>query len=379
MSDSDEENMIIADAAATTTLAACYYQNNISKTPCRTSILSGRDYVTDILNTGHAKRCQESFRMEKHVFWRFCYILETRGLLNHSSGVRIEEQLAIFMSVVGHNQRNRLLQERFQHSDETISRHFNNVLDAIVALSGEFFQPADSSTPPKILQDSRFYPYFKDCVGAIDGTHIPALIKSNDKVPFINREGVTTQSVLVACSFDLQFQYVLAGWEGSATDSRILNSALTRDNKLHVPQGKYYLADGGYANTPSFIAPHRATRYHLKEYGTMNPTNPKELFNLRHSSLRNSVERIIGILKKFIACCILHNHIRREKVRDIIFDKEEKDKDKVKDKDEEDEDPELDFDVEIGSMEYVSRARQREIASQFRTSLGEAMWRDYQN
>ncbi|KAL5730891.1 hypothetical protein ACHQM5_003675 [Ranunculus cassubicifolius] len=343
MSDSDEENMIIADAAATTTLAACYYQNNISKTPCRTSILSGRDYVTDILNTGHAKRCQESFRVEKHVFWRFCYILETRGLLNHSSGVRIEEQLAIFMSVVvGHNQRNRLLQERFQHSDETISRHFNNVLDAIVALSGEFFQPADSSTPPEILQDSRFYPYFKDCVGAIDGTHIPALINSNDKVPFINRKGVTTQSILVACSFDLQFQYVLAGWEGSATDSRILNSALTRDNKLHVPQGKYYLADGGYANTPSFIAPHRATRYHLKEYGTMNPTNPKELFNLRHSSLRNSVERIIGILKKrfpiltlqppypfetqvkiFISCFILHNHIRREKVRDIIFDKED--------------------------------------------------------
>lgn len=67
----------------------------------------------------------------------------------------------MFMLVVGHNERNRVLQERFQHSGEIISHHFNTLLNAIVALSEEFFQPAGSSTPLEVLGDPRFYPYFK--------------------------------------------------------------------------------------------------------------------------------------------------------------------------------------------------------------------------
>ena len=53
------------------------------------------------------------------------------------------------------------------------------------------------------------------------------------------RKAFPTQNVLAACSFDLKFTYVLPGWEGSASDSRILDNALTRDlDKLIVPQSK---------------------------------------------------------------------------------------------------------------------------------------------
>ena len=56
--------------------------------------------------------------------------------------------------------------------------------------------------------------------------------------------------------------------------------------------GKFYLADAGYACRPGFLPPYRGTRYHLKEYGGRNyPTNPRELFNLRHSSLRVTMEK----------------------------------------------------------------------------------------
>lgn len=78
------------------------------------------------------------------------------------------------------------------------------------------------------------------------------------------------------------------------------------------------------------LTPYRGVRYHLKEYTTRGPQNYKELFNLRHSSLRNVVERTFGVLKKrfpiigsgtepyyafpvmtdiVIACCILHNYL----------------------------------------------------------------------
>jgi hypothetical protein len=46
------------------------------------------------------------------------------------------------------------------------------------------------------------------------------------------------------------------------------------------------------------MPPYRGVRYHLSEYGPRNlPSNDRELFNLRHSSLRVIVERAIGALK----------------------------------------------------------------------------------
>ena len=45
--------------------------------------------------------------------------------------------------------------------------------------------------------------------------------------------------MLAACTFDLEFTYVLLGWEGTASDSRILKNALSRRDKLKVPQGNF--------------------------------------------------------------------------------------------------------------------------------------------
>jgi hypothetical protein len=106
---------------------------------------------------------------------------------------------------------------------------------------------------------------------------------------------------MVVCNFDLNITYVSAGWEGSATDARVLRSAMnTPVGKFQVPPGKFYLVDGGYANTPSFLAPYRKVRYHLKEFGRghRRPQNYKKLFNHRHAIARNHAERVLGVLKK---------------------------------------------------------------------------------
>jgi hypothetical protein len=43
--------------------------------------------------------------------------------------------------------------------------------------------------------------------------------------------------VLAAVDFDLRFTYVLAGWEGSAHDSFVLQDALSRPSGLKIPEG----------------------------------------------------------------------------------------------------------------------------------------------
>ncbi|GAV66874.1 DDE_4 domain-containing protein [Cephalotus follicularis] len=299
---------------------------------------NGTKFVDEVLN-GQNERCLENFRMDKQVFYKLCDILQGKGLLRHTNRIKIEEQLAIFMFIIGHNLRTRAVQELFRYSGETISRHFNNVLNSIVAISLDFFQPPGYDIPSGISEDPRFCPYFKDCVGAVDCIHIPVMVGVDEQGPFRNKNGLLSQNVLAACSFDLKFFYVLAGWEGSASNLRVLNSALTRRNSLQVPEGKYYIVDHKYANIPGFIAPYTGVCYHTKEFPSgYHPQDAKELFNHRHSLLRNATNRIFGALKErfpilmsappyplqtqvklVVAACALHNYIRREKPDDWIF------------------------------------------------------------
>ncbi|KAL0430948.1 UNVERIFIED_CONTAM: hypothetical protein Sradi_0720800, partial [Sesamum radiatum] len=68
---------------------------------------------------------------------------------------------------------------------------------------------------------------------------------------------------------------------------------------VKVPTGNYYLCDNGYGNVEGFLTPYKGVRYHLKEWdrGTGGPQSSRELFNLRHASARNVIERTFGLLK----------------------------------------------------------------------------------
>jgi len=107
---------------------------------------------------------------------------------------------------------------------------------------------------------------FKDCIGAIDGTHIPMHVPEALRAAYRNRKGQISQNVLAATTMDMMFVYVLPGWEGrSAADSRVFDDAHASD--FTIPEGRYYLADAGYANCDALLVPYRGVRYHLKEWG----------------------------------------------------------------------------------------------------------------
>jgi hypothetical protein len=74
---------------------------------------------------------------------------------------------------------------------------------------------------------------------------------------------------------------------------------MSREDAFVVPNGKYYLVDAGYTNGPEFLAPYQSTRYHLNEWSTQgnNPSTKRELFNLRHATARNVIERTFALLK----------------------------------------------------------------------------------
>lgn len=54
-----------------------------------------------------------------------------------------------------------------------------------------------------------------------------------------SRKADIVTNVLGVCAPDMQFIYILPGWEGSAHDGRVLRDAISRPNGLRVPQGEF--------------------------------------------------------------------------------------------------------------------------------------------
>ncbi|KAL6565492.1 hypothetical protein OROHE_004547 [Orobanche hederae] len=271
-------------------------------------------YINSLINRSN-RVCLSQLRMSKVSFHMLCETLAERNLLKPTLHVPVEHQVVMFLHALAHNVRNCTIGSRFFRSGETVSRYFNFILAAILTLRDEYLvQPRnDSPTPEKIVGSERYWPWFKDCVGAIDDTHVRAALPVSIQGRFRSRKDHPTQNVLAVVDFDLKFTY--KKW-----------------------MSKYYLVDGGYGIRKGFIPPYLGVRYHLREYNNHEPENKEELFNLRHSSIRTAIERAFGVLKirfplldtkKYlsyrkqidvvIATCVLHNYIMCVDPNDTIF------------------------------------------------------------
>ncbi|KAM6566134.1 protein ALP1-like [Cannabis sativa] len=346
MDDSSSSSSSDSDFDDFTDFLMFYFLNDYNETfnekvPQRTSVLSGEDFVKELLG-GHERTCYELLRMDKNVFNELCTCLKQKNYIKDTREIKVEEAMAIFLIIVGQNMGMRFVADRFQHSLETIDRHFHSTLKAICKLGKDIIRPTQTPLPSRIINSSKYYPWFQNCIGAIDGTHVSACVPQDKQVSYRGRKGVVTQNVLCACNFDMFFTFVSAGWEGTANDSRIFIDAITKpEYKFPLPkEGEYYVVDSGFPCTKGFLPPYRGERYHLQEYnnGGNRPRGKKELFNYRHSSLRNVIERCFGVLKArfpilkmmpryklsrqtliVIACCTLHNFIRQRTHHDHMF------------------------------------------------------------
>ncbi|KIK14211.1 hypothetical protein PISMIDRAFT_17463 [Pisolithus microcarpus 441] len=178
-----------------------------------TSILSGQGWVDELLN-GHPQRIRNELGVHKHVFLRLISILQ-EGHFRESRNVTLEEQLAIFLYAMVMGLSARHVGERFQRSTDTISRYFKKMVEAFSEgpIYGTYVRlpRADSPIPSRIANNPKFYPFFKDAIGAIDGTHIACMPSANERDLMRNRKGFLSQNCLVACSFDGLITYVLGG------------------------------------------------------------------------------------------------------------------------------------------------------------------------
>ncbi|XP_027098942.1 uncharacterized protein [Coffea arabica] len=300
-----------------------------------TCLFTGQGWVDDLLG-GKCIRMLNNMRMNVPTFIQLCRILREGEYIIEGpcDKVTLEEGVAIALYGLSHDLTQRVLGERFQHSTETIYRHVRRLCQALVRLAPIAIRHMDTdATHPWIRNNRRFYPWFKDCIGAIDGTHVSASVPRGEQGAFRNRKGTLSQNVLATCDHDMRFVYVRAGWEGSTQDSRVLLDAISNPDAAFPtpPAGKYYAVDAAYRHMPGFMAPFKSGP------GGRSQTAQKGLFNRHHSSVRNIIERTFGVWKMrfkildgpmknypieaqrniVVACCVLHNFIREMQPYDV--------------------------------------------------------------
>jgi hypothetical protein len=87
-------------------------------------------------------------------FFALCNLFRGRGLVPETS-CYVEEQIAMFLHVVGHNKRFRVVHRSFRRSIETVSRVFHQVLYAVGELRTDMIKPPTTGTHPKIMGSQR--------------------------------------------------------------------------------------------------------------------------------------------------------------------------------------------------------------------------------
>lgn len=132
------------------------------------SIISEKDSKRDVVRKELMYRIETDerirgvLRMGPTTFMKFVTLLREKTFLKDTIYSSIEEQFAKFLYVVGQNESTRSMGFIFLRSGETISRHFHNILKAIISLQDQFMiQPDGNEVPPEIFHNHRFYPYFK--------------------------------------------------------------------------------------------------------------------------------------------------------------------------------------------------------------------------
>ncbi|KAL4035615.1 hypothetical protein IC575_004318 [Cucumis melo] len=84
--------------------------------------------------------CRQSTRMDRRCFAILCHLLRTIAGLTSTEVVDVEEMVAMFLHILAHDVKNRVIQREFMRSGETISRHFNMVLLAVIRLHDELLK-----------------------------------------------------------------------------------------------------------------------------------------------------------------------------------------------------------------------------------------------
>ena len=135
-------------------------------------------------------------RMPKATFIYLLNLLQNNGGLEDSIHISAGEKLMTFMFLLSGDTM-RKVGHRWQHSMSTIRDNIDEIIAAVIACKPILMRPASIDEPqhPRIARGPKYSRYFQNCMGALDGSHIHAVVSADMQPTFRNRKQFISQNV----------------------------------------------------------------------------------------------------------------------------------------------------------------------------------------
>jgi hypothetical protein len=284
--------------------------------------------------------------MSRDTFLYLCEELKP-AIERHDSILRraipVQQRVAIALWKLATNSEYRSIAHLFGVSRSSVCLIVKDVCEAIVCLLLPKYIQVPSGDRLQVILDGFESKWgFPQCVGAIDGSHIPIVSPLEHPADYYNRKGWHSIILQGVVDHEYRFWNVNVGWPGRVHDARVLsNSTLFEEAQagrllpdkprtlcgVSVPV--VILGDPAYPLLPWLMKPY-------VQHG--NISQQQKSFNYRLSKARMVIENAFGRLKgrwrcllkrndtatedvpnMITACCVLHNicEVHRDEFSDV--------------------------------------------------------------
>ncbi|CAL1672684.1 unnamed protein product [Lasius platythorax] len=289
-----------------------------------------RRRVEDFLHVARAKsneEFREDFRLTRPIVYLLLEFLETSGFIPlHESGKKKKSaELCLLMTLwfLNNKEPHRTLSNLFDMSLSSVFRIIRRVINWLVTIVPEVITWPEGNNITKVSHKFQEIAGIRNCIGAIDGSHIYINKPEENGREYFNRKQCYSILLQAVTDSNMKFTNIYCGDPGSFHDVRMLRrSELFRVAELereNIFPNTFLLGDKGYNGVAKkwIVSPFKDND---------NLTIEQVEFNRKVSATRVVVEKAFSILKGrfrqlqklplrdthfmtriIIACCVLHN------------------------------------------------------------------------
>ena len=288
-----------------------------------------------VLQTFEPTDWLENFRMRKETFLYLCEKLRPsicRQNTRFRRAISTECRVAITLWCLATPCEYRTIAHLFGVSRSAVCVIVQECCEVIVRdLLTSYIKVPTGNDMQKVVDGFESRWGFPQCVGAIDGSHIPIAAPALNHTDYYNRKGWYSMLVQAVVDHDYLFRDICVGWPGSVHDARVFaNSMLYRritEDDLIAKGGTRTLLGNTVPVNIIGDAAYPLETWLMKPFtdnGSL--TEEEKCFNYRLSRARMVVENAFGRLKArwrrlmkkndmhtehipnvISACCVLHN------------------------------------------------------------------------
>ena len=227
-----------------------------------------------------------------------------------------EEKLAITLRFLAPGETYKSLMYQYRVIEVSISRFLQEVCQVII----ESFMEEDMSLPDskeKWLSVAKEFEekwQFPNCVGAIDGKHVPLINPFNSGSTYFNYKSFFSIVLLALVDANYKFLYVNVGCQRRISDGGVLKNSelyhLLVNGEINLPDSRqlpdlsslndsFLVESNRESEVPYIIAADDAfplTTYCMKPYFSQKLSDSKRIVGYRLSRARRATENAFGIL-----------------------------------------------------------------------------------